>query len=157
MNIPLAILLVSALRILLNEVEFRWKVRKSQLPTYLSHLERKQLSPNDSRLSTLPPQPKWKRKIDSPMVESALEDFVSKLLQDFVVDLWYSGITPDKEAPDLIHAIIMDVFGEVSGRVKEINLIDLLTRYSFSLFPFVSLPLSRLFLSDVVKIPKFFI
>lgn len=155
MNIPLAIFLVSALRILLNEVEFRWKVRKSQLPTYLSHLGRKQLSPNDSRLSTLPPQPKWKRKIDSPMVESALDDFVSKLLQDFVVDLWYSGITPDKEAPDLIHAIIMDVFGEVSGRVKEINLVDLLTRYAFSLFLFVSLHFSIFFLSDVVKISRF--
>lgn len=128
LNIPIAILLVAALRILLNEVEFRWKVRKPHLPTYLSHLERKQLSANDSRLSTLPPQPKWKRKINSRMVEAALEDFVNKLLQDFVVDLWYSGITPDKEAPDLIHAIIMDVLGEVSGRVKEINLVDLLTR-----------------------------
>ncbi|KAK4437825.1 hypothetical protein Salat_0116500 [Sesamum alatum] len=57
-----------------------------------------------------------------------IEDFISKLLQDFVVDLWYSDITPDKEAPELIHAIVMDVLGEVSGRVKELNLVDLLTR-----------------------------
>lgn len=84
---------------------------------------------NDSRLSTLPPPQKWKRKIDSPVVEAAMEDFINKLLHDFVIDLWYSDITPDKEAPELIHAIVMDVLGEVSARIKELNLVDLLTRY----------------------------
>lgn len=128
MNLPIAVLLVSGLRILFNEVDFHWKVRKVSQVTYLSHLEKKQLSVNDSRLSTSRLPPKWKRKIDSPVVEAAVEDFVNKLLQDFVVDLWYSAITPDMEAPELIHDIIMDVLGEVSGRVKEINLVDLLTR-----------------------------
>ncbi|GER50415.1 Phox-associated domain [Striga asiatica] len=128
MNIPIAILFVGGLRILLNEVEFRWKVRNNRPMSYLSHLEKKQLSVNDSRLTTLPAPPKWKRKIDSPVVEAAIEDFVNKLLHDFVIDLWYSDITPDKEAPELIHGIVMDVLGEVSARVKELNLVDLLTR-----------------------------
>ncbi|KAL1833732.1 hypothetical protein ACET3Z_003383 [Daucus carota] len=128
MNVPISILIVCGLRILCNEVEFRWKVRNIRRQTYLSHLEKKQLSVNDSRLSNSPPPPKWKRKIDSPVVEAAMDDFVKKLLQDFVVDLWYSDITPDKEAPELIHAVVMDVLGEVSGRVKEINLVELLTR-----------------------------
>lgn len=128
MNIPIAVLLVSGLRILFNKVEFRWKVHNARPLSYLSHLEKKQLSPNDSRLSTMPPPSKWKRKINSPAVEAAMQDFINKLLQDFVIDLWYSDITPDKEAPELIHAIIMDVLGEVSGRVKDVNLVDLLTR-----------------------------
>ncbi|CAL5378695.1 unnamed protein product [Camellia sinensis] len=128
MNIPISILFVSALRILFNEVEFHWKVRKIHQQTYLSHLEKKQLSVNDSRFSTTLPPPKWKRKIDSPVVEAAMEEFVNKILQDFVSDLWYSEITPDKEAPELIRAVIMDAVGEVSGRVKEINLVDLVTR-----------------------------
>lgn len=128
-NIPIAVLLVSGLRILFNEVEFQWKVHNTRPSTYLSYLEKKQLSPNDSRLSTTPPLPKWKRKIDSPAVEDAMLDFINKLLRDFVIDLWYSDITPDKEAPELIRTIIMDVLGEVSGRVKEVNLVDLLTRY----------------------------
>ncbi|KAL8189114.1 hypothetical protein R6Q57_029375 [Mikania cordata] len=128
MNVPIAILLVSGSRILLNEVELRWKTKKTQPQTYLSHLEKKQLSVNDSRLSTLPPLPKWKRKIDSPVVEAAMEDFINKLLQDFVVDLWYTDITPDKEGPKLIRAIIMDALAEISARVKNINLVDLLTR-----------------------------
>ncbi|KAI3803675.1 hypothetical protein L1987_31835 [Smallanthus sonchifolius] len=129
MNVPIAILLVSGSRILLNEVEFRWKIKKTaESRTLLSHLEKKQLSVNDSRLSTLPPPPKWKRKIDSPIVEAAMEDFINKLLQDFVVDLWYTDITPDNEGPELIKAIIMDALAEISARVKNINLVDLLTR-----------------------------
>lgn len=130
MNIPIAILLVAGLRILFNEVEFRWKVRNIRPTSYLSHLEKKQLSVNDSRLSTLPPSPQeWKRKIDSPVVEAAIEEFVNKALHEFVIDLWYSEITPDKEGPELIRAIIMDALGDVSGRLKEVNLVDLLTRY----------------------------
>ncbi|KAL3621192.1 hypothetical protein CASFOL_036104 [Castilleja foliolosa] len=128
MNIPISILMISGLRMLSNEVEFRWKARNNRPMSYLSHLENKQLSVNDSRLTTRPPPPKWKRKIDSPVVEVAIEDFINKLLHDFVVDLWYSDITPDKEAPALIHDIVMDVLGEVTARVKELNLVDLLTR-----------------------------
>ncbi|KAJ0929119.1 putative Phox domain, sorting nexin, PX domain superfamily [Helianthus annuus] len=128
MNVPAAILLVSGVHFIITEVEFRWKIRKPNRQSYLVHLERKQLSVNDSRLTTLPPQPKWKKKIDSPVVEAAMEDFVSKILQEFVVDSWYSGLTPDKEAPQLLHAVIMEVLAEISARVKDINLVDLLTR-----------------------------
>lgn len=130
-NIPISILFVCALRILFNEVEFRWKVRLVRPRTYLSHLEKKQLSLNDSRLSTTPPPPKWKRKVDSPVVEAAMSDFIDKILKDFVVNLWYSEITPDREFPEQIRAIIMDALGEISGRVKELNLVDLLTRYYY--------------------------
>lgn len=129
MNIPIAVLLVSAARILCNELEFRWKDRSQfRRQTYLSHLEKKQLSVNDPRLSTPTAPSKWKRQIDSPIVEAAIGDFIDKVLQDFVIDLWYSEITPDKEAPEMIRAVIMDVLGEISGRVKELNLVDLLTR-----------------------------
>ncbi|GKV21243.1 hypothetical protein SLEP1_g31240 [Rubroshorea leprosula] len=128
MNLPIAILFVAALRILTNEVEFRWKVQPVHRQSCLPRLEKKQLSVNDLRLSSAPPSQKWKRKIDSPMVEAALNEFIDKILKDFVIDLWYADITPDREAPELIRAVIMDAIGEISGRVKEINLVDLLTR-----------------------------
>ncbi|WCJ33796.1 Phox-associated domain Phox-like Sorting nexin C-terminal [Euphorbia peplus] len=128
-NLPISILFLAALRILSNEVEFSWKKhRRACRQSYLSHLEKKQLSVNDSRLSSALPPPRWKRKIDSPVVEAAINELIDKILKDFVVDLWYSEITPDKEAPELMRSVIMDAIGEISGRVKEINLVDLLTR-----------------------------
>ncbi|KAJ8644605.1 hypothetical protein MRB53_006353 [Persea americana] len=111
-----------------HEVEFRWKVRPVRRPTYLSQLQKKQLSLDDPRISPLPTAPRWRRKTDSPLVEAAVDDFINLILQDFLFDLWYSAITPDKEAPDQVHMLIKDVIGEISGRIKQINLVDLLTR-----------------------------
>lgn len=128
MNVPVAVLIAILLRHLTNHVEFYPKVPSASKRTYLSHLEKKQLSVDDFRLSTVPPPPKWRGKFDSPVIEAAVEDFVDKIIEDFVTDLWYSGITPDKEAPELMRAIILEALGEVAGRVKGVNLVDLLTR-----------------------------
>ncbi|KAL9231614.1 hypothetical protein vseg_006817 [Gypsophila vaccaria] len=127
MNVPIAILIALFFRFLANEVEFRWKVSPNSKHTQLSYLEKKRIPANDSRLSTVPP-PKWKRKFDSPVVEAAVEDFVNTIIQDFVINLWYSDITPDKEAPDLMRLVILEALGEVAGRAKKVNLVDLLTR-----------------------------
>ncbi|KAG9440770.1 hypothetical protein H6P81_020935 [Aristolochia fimbriata] len=127
-NIPIAFLIFAALRLLMYEVEVRWKLRPVRQQTYLSHLQKKQLPLDDPRLFTFPAGPSGKKDIDSPLVEAAIDDFISKLLQDFVLDLWYSSITPDKEFPEHIRVVIYNALGEVSGRVKEINLVDLLTR-----------------------------
>lgn len=129
MNIPMSILFVIGLRILLNNVEFRWKVHPPRSQTYLSHFEKKQLSLDDACLSSSPRPPKWKKKIDSPVVEAALNDFIDLILNDFVINMWYADITPDVEFPEHIRDLIMDALAEVSVRVREINLVDLLTRY----------------------------
>lgn len=127
-NIPISVLILAVFRYLSYEVELRWKVQAVRQQTYLSHLEKKQLSIDDPHLSLVTTTSKWRRKIDSPIVENALDDFINKILHDFVVDLWYSSITPDKEAPELVRTLILDVLGEISGRIKEINLVELLTR-----------------------------
>ncbi|KAJ8479078.1 hypothetical protein OPV22_022805 [Ensete ventricosum] len=127
-NIPISFIILVAFRFFSYEVELRWRKHPVSKQTYLSHLIKKQLHLEDSRLSTVLPTSRWKRKIESPLVEAAIKEFINKILQDFVIDLWYSSITPDKEAPELIHSIILDVLGEISGRVKGINLVDLLTR-----------------------------
>ncbi|KAL3730589.1 hypothetical protein ACJRO7_027589 [Eucalyptus globulus] len=113
MNLPIAILFVSAMRIVFNEVDFLWRVRSVRPGSYLSILKERQLSC---------------RKIDSPIVEPAMTEFIDKILRDFVIDLWYTDITPDRDFPEHIRAIIMDALGEISGRVKAINLVGLLTR-----------------------------
>ncbi|MCH90270.1 phox (PX) domain protein, partial [Trifolium medium] len=123
----MSILFCAGLRILMNKVEFRWKVQPPKLQTYLSHLEKKQLLIDDERLSTSPAPPKWKKKIDSPAVEAALNDFIDLILKDFVINMWYADITSDGEFPEQIRDLIMDALAEVSVRVKEINIVDLLT------------------------------
>ncbi|XP_019054085.1 PREDICTED: uncharacterized protein LOC104602073 isoform X7 [Nelumbo nucifera] len=129
-NIPISILLVSSLRILINKVDFHRRVRSTHRQTYLSHLRKKHLFVDDPCLSTLPPPPssKQKRKIASPLVEAAVDEFVDKILQEFIIDLWYSSVTPDREGPEQIRLIITEVIGEISARAREINLVDLLTR-----------------------------
>ncbi|MED6183231.1 hypothetical protein PIB30_036121 [Stylosanthes scabra] len=128
MNVPVSLLFVVALRLLLNKVEFRWRLHPPKPHSYLSHLERKQLSIEDARLSTSPPPPKWKKKIDSPLIEAALNDFMDLILKDFVMNMWYADITPDLEFPEQIRDIVMDAIADVSMRVKDMNLVDLLTR-----------------------------
>ncbi|KAL6870924.1 hypothetical protein ACP4OV_014772 [Aristida adscensionis] len=127
-NVPMAILILAFLRYLSFKVEFCWREQPVRKQTYLSQVSKRQLSANDHRLSTVPPVSRWRRKVGSPPVEAAFESFIENILRDFVVDLWYSDITSDREAPELIRGLILHALGELSGRVKEMNLVDLLTR-----------------------------
>ncbi|XP_044980705.1 uncharacterized protein LOC123448013 isoform X2 [Hordeum vulgare subsp. vulgare] len=127
-NVPMSILILAFLRYVSFKVEFRWRSQPVPKQPYLSQASKRQLSANDHRLSTVPPVSRWRRKVDSPAVEAAFESFIDLVLRDFVMDLWYSSITPDREAPELIRGLVLHALGEVSGRAKEMNLVDLLTR-----------------------------
>ncbi|KAL9463438.1 hypothetical protein AB3S75_001280 [Citrus x aurantiifolia] len=72
--------------------------------------------------------PNWRRNVNSPVVEDAIDKFTRHLVSEWVTDLWYSRLTPDKEGPEELVQIINGVLGEFSGRLRNINLIDLLTR-----------------------------
>lgn len=67
--------------------------------------------------------------MNSSVVEDAIDHFTRHLISELVTDLWYSRITPDKEGPEELVNIINGVLGEISGRMRNINLIDLLTRF----------------------------
>ncbi|PON32773.1 Phox domain containing protein [Parasponia andersonii] len=46
----------------------------------------------------------WRRKVNSPVVEDAISHFTRHLVSEWVTDLWYSRLTPDKEGPEeLVH------------------------------------------------------
>ncbi|XP_041015005.1 uncharacterized protein LOC121257812 isoform X3 [Juglans microcarpa x Juglans regia] len=70
----------------------------------------------------------WRSKVNSPVVEDAIVDFTRHLVSEWVTDLWYSKLTPDREGPEELLNIMTGVIGEISMRMKNINLIDLLTR-----------------------------
>ncbi|XXG68775.1 hypothetical protein AAC387_Pa06g1784 [Persea americana] len=104
-----------------HEVEFRWKVRPVRRPTYLSQLQKKQLSLDDPRISPLPTAPRWRRKINSPLIEAAVDDFINKILQDFVVDLWYSAITPDRSTfPNQIALFVSGIMVDLIGHYLDV-------------------------------------
>ncbi|KAL3598422.1 hypothetical protein D5086_006340 [Populus alba] len=70
----------------------------------------------------------WRRKVNSPVVEDAIDHFTRSLVSEWVTDLWYSRLTPDKEGPEELVQIMNGVLGEISSRMRNVNLIDLLTR-----------------------------
>ncbi|CAJ1951159.1 unnamed protein product [Sphenostylis stenocarpa] len=70
----------------------------------------------------------WRTKVNSPVVEDAIDHFTRHLISEWVTDLWYSRLTPDKEGPEELVKIINGVLGEISGRMRNINLIDFLIR-----------------------------
>ena len=70
----------------------------------------------------------WRKKVDSPVVEVAIDQFTRHLISEWVTNLWYSRITPDKEGPEDLIMIMNHVLGEVSLRARDVNLINLLTR-----------------------------
>lgn len=79
-------------------------------------------------------RPNWRAKVNSPAVEAAIEQLTRHLVSEWVTDLWYSRITPDKDAPEELVQIINGVLGEISSRARDVNLIYLLTRDIINLF-----------------------
>ncbi|XP_024533472.1 uncharacterized protein LOC9636552 [Selaginella moellendorffii] len=126
-NIPIAIVLLAVTRRISLELIIRW--RPSSLETIPVIYQCKRLAPNDPLISSPSvPSTKWRSQIDSPAVEAALEEFTHRIVAEFVTNLWYAMITPDRECPQEIENIINGAIGEVSVRVKQVNLITLLTR-----------------------------
>lgn len=70
----------------------------------------------------------WRSKVNTTVVEDAIDQFTRHLISEWVTDLWYSRITPDKDGPEELILIINNVLGEISRRAKDLNLIELLTR-----------------------------
>lgn len=79
------------------------------------------------------PRTDWRSKVNSHVVEDAIDNFTRHLISEWVLDLWYSRITPDKQGPEELVFIINNVLGELSRRFRNVNLIDLLTRFAFFL------------------------
>lgn len=124
-NLPAAASLILVLRYLSLDFE-----TKRKAAAYNS----RQSSENTLSQKKAPERPKvvdvsaWRRKVNSPVVEDAIDHLTRHIVSEWVTDLWYSRLTPDKEGPEELVQIINGVLGEISARMRNINLIDLLTR-----------------------------
>ncbi|KAI5066366.1 hypothetical protein GOP47_0018990 [Adiantum capillus-veneris] len=128
LNIPLAIIVLGAVGYLSYDLEVRQRIDAQHVPSHLAHLLKHQLSSDDSILHPPPLSTKWRRKIDSPVVEASVDEFTRCIVQEFVTDLWFASLSPDQDVPQQIQALINEMFGEIGQRVKRINLISLMTR-----------------------------
>ncbi|CAA6665972.1 unnamed protein product [Spirodela intermedia] len=131
-NLPAAASLIIFLRYISFDLDVRRRSSSSNKPASVNETRREKKS------AELPKVPidklSWRRKVDSPVVEAAIDQFTRHLVSEWVTDLWYARITPDKDGPEELVHIMNNVLGEVSCRAKEINLINLLTRDIIDLF-----------------------
>lgn len=81
----------------------------------------------------------WRTKVNSPAVEEAINQFSRHLVSEWVTDLWYRRITPNRDGPEELVKIINGALGEISSRARNINLINLLTRFWIFRFPCIYL------------------
>lgn len=124
-NLPVAASLVILLRYFSLDFEMRRKAAAyNSKPASTNTLTPKK-PPEGPKVSG---RPDWRRKINSPAVEDAIDHFSRHLISEWVTDLWYAKLTPDRQGPEELVLIINGVLGEFSDRLRNINLIDLLTR-----------------------------
>ncbi|XP_073015478.1 uncharacterized protein [Primulina eburnea] len=124
-NLPVATFLLISLRYLSLDLDMRRKAAtyKSKPTSSDNSIGRKPFE--DLKVTG---RANWKHKVNSPVVEDAIGQFTGHIVSEWVTDLWYCRITPDRQGPEELALIINGIFGEISNRMRNINLIDLLTR-----------------------------
>ena len=132
LNIPMAVLILAAVRYMSFDYEIRRRVEPQNFPPQLAHLLKHQLAFKDRRVQYTHVSSRWRRKVDSELVEKSIVNFTHSIVKEFVTDLWFSSVTPDQDVPQQLEALINEVFGEIALRVKYLNLIELMTRYQLS-------------------------
>lgn len=125
-NLPAAAFLIIIIRYLSLDFEMRRKAAAyTSKPSSANTLSQK-ISPEGPKVIE---KFDWRSKVNSSVVEDAIDQFTRRLVSEWVTDLWYSRITPDKDGPEELVQIMNGVFGEISSRARNVNLIDLLTRF----------------------------
>ncbi|KAJ4970050.1 hypothetical protein NE237_003149 [Protea cynaroides] len=122
---PAAASLIVLLRYISLDIEMRRAATQSDKISSTNHFSQKK-PPEVPKVSL--EKANWRRKVNSPVLEAAINQFTRHLVSEWVTDLWYSRLTPDRDGLEELVQIINGVLGEVSYRVRDVNLIDLLTR-----------------------------
>ncbi|XP_060172817.1 uncharacterized protein LOC132603682 isoform X2 [Lycium barbarum] len=125
-NLPAAALLIVSLRYLSLDFDARMKAvtYKGKSSVLNSKFQRKHIDAP----KTVNEKSTWRKKVNSPAVEEAIDHFTRHMVSEWVTDLWYSRITSDTQGPEELVQIMNGVLGEISRRMRTINLIDLITR-----------------------------
>ncbi|CAN6441706.1 unnamed protein product [Victoria cruziana] len=128
-NMPAAAVVIILIRYISYDLENRSKLNggvAKLVPSTIKASQRKAVE--DSNQTSACEASCWKIKVNSPVVETAIDQFTRHIVSEWVTNLWYSRITPDCDGPEELVNIMNGVIGEISLRLRDINLIDLLTR-----------------------------
>ncbi|CAH9052780.1 unnamed protein product [Cuscuta europaea] len=125
-NLPAAALLIFSLRYLSLDFEARRKAATYKGKTFAANSDFQKRK--DEGPKVLARKSDWRMKVSSPTVEKAIDNFTRHIVSEWVTDLWYSRITSDMQGPEELVQIMNCVLGEISCRMRNINLIDLLIR-----------------------------
>ncbi|CAI9753803.1 unnamed protein product [Fraxinus pennsylvanica] len=125
-NLPAAAFLIIVLRYLSLDLDMRRKTATYKGKPISANYSSERKPFEDTRV--IAEKYDWKLKVNSPVVEDAIDQFTRHIVSEWVTNLWYSRITPDKNGPEELVQIINGVLGEISRRMRSVNLIDLLTR-----------------------------
>lgn len=62
---------------------------------------------------------KWRERVQAPVVELAWETLCGSILQEFIYDMWWGLLTPDKDFPRDVRRVLNDAFGELAFRARK--------------------------------------
>ncbi|KAI3463336.1 hypothetical protein Pfo_019999 [Paulownia fortunei] len=125
-NVPAAAFLIIILRYMSLDFDMRRKAATYKAKPTSTNSSSKRKAFEGPRINA--ERSDWKHKVNSPVVEDAIDQFSRHIVSEWVTDLWYSRITTDRQGPEELVLIMNGVLGEISSRMRSINLIDLLTR-----------------------------
>lgn len=127
-NMPSAVLVIILLRYISYDVSARRRIAEQGTPSSTKNILQKQMPLGNASFQPHSEPTNWRRKVDSPVVEAAIDKLTRHLVSEWLTNLWYEKITPDKDAPEELTEIMNGVLGEICLRAKDVNLIDLITR-----------------------------
>ncbi|KAJ3671031.1 hypothetical protein LUZ60_008457 [Juncus effusus] len=130
-NIPFAAALLLLFRYISLDFDIKRKANQqsTESQTHQAQIQRRSsLELHSFPLKKNEKKSDWRKKVNSPPVEAALERFSRHLVNEWVTDLWYSKITPDRDGPEELVGLINGVLSEIADRARDVNLINLLTR-----------------------------
>ncbi|KAJ9515889.1 hypothetical protein QJQ45_016931 [Haematococcus lacustris] len=70
----------------------------------------------------------WRARVGSPLVEFAWDKLCGSIVQQWVYDTWWAGLTPDTEFPAAVRLALNNAFGAVCMRARRLDLGSLLVR-----------------------------
>ncbi|KAI8107656.1 hypothetical protein M9435_002684 [Picochlorum sp. BPE23] len=79
---------------------------------------KKNPSEGDQLLRGVQAKDAWRKDVNSDVVSEAWFSFAGHIVQEFIYDTWYSHLTPDKEFPAEVRALLNGAFGRLAKRAR---------------------------------------